>query len=130
MGKAFGWGLAALLVTAAACTADGDDVGSGGGAGSGSGSGSASGGGNTGGSGGDGNTGGSGGAAPDCADGVLNGDETGVDCGGPTCGMLGLKCPKGSGCLTYDDCLTGNCCGASSGKLGTCIAANETCMIR
>ncbi|MDC3957766.1 hypothetical protein [Polyangium jinanense] len=128
MGKAFGWGLAALLVTAAACTADGDDIGSGGGGGSGGGSASGTGGG--GGTGTGGSTSGTGGAAPDCMDGLANGDETGVDCGGPTCGMLGFKCSKGSGCLTYDDCLTGNCCGASGAQLGTCIAADEMCMIR
>ncbi|MDI3286341.1 hypothetical protein [Polyangium sp. 15x6] len=127
MGKAFGWGLAALLVTAAACTADGDDTGSGGGGGSASGSGSGGGGG----TGGGGSTSGTGGGVtPDCMDGLANGDETGVDCGGPTCGMLGFKCPKGSGCLTYDDCLTGNCCGGSGAQPGTCIAADEMCMIR
>lgn len=44
-------------------------------------------------------------AAPTCEDGVVNGDETDLDCGGPTCEPCGV----GDTCVTWIDCLTGNC---------------------
>ncbi len=47
--------------------------------------------------------------APTCADGVKNGDETGVDCGGPTC----AACPFGEGCAAQTDCLAGACSSTS-----------------
>jgi hypothetical protein len=37
---------------------------------------------------------------PSCDDGLVNGDETDVDCGGPTC----TPCPDGSVCERSDDC--------------------------
>jgi hypothetical protein len=40
-----------------------------------------------------------------CDDGALNGLETDVDCGGPTCGGCGL----GEGCDVDGDCLSSNC---------------------
>jgi len=40
-----------------------------------------------------------------CADGVRNGDETDIDCGGPTCG----PCSVGSRCVTDEDCMTESC---------------------
>jgi subtilisin-like proprotein convertase family protein len=40
-----------------------------------------------------------------CNDGVLNGNETGLDCGGPDC----ANCPNGRGCDTGDDCISGFC---------------------
>ncbi len=43
----------------------------------------------------------------DCTDGVLNGTETGVDCGGPTCS----SCVPGQGCLVAGDCDSGVCTG-------------------
>ncbi len=46
----------------------------------------------------------------DCADGFMNGDETDVDCGGPTCG----PCADGLACGLASDCTsivcTGNVC--------------------
>ena len=42
--------------------------------------------------------------APDCDDGVLNGDETDVDCGG-ICSL----CDDGLACTDADDCLSGLC---------------------
>lgn len=44
--------------------------------------------------------------APKCepADGVKNGTETGIDCGG-----LCKRCSNGQGCLTRDDCLSAFC---------------------
>jgi hypothetical protein len=45
-----------------------------------------------------------------CGDGVKNGSETGVDCGGPTC----PACAAGQGCTSGTDCMsqvcTGNVC--------------------
>ncbi len=43
--------------------------------------------------------------APDCGDGVTNGDETDLDCGG-TCGST---CEPGEGCLVGLDCLSFGC---------------------
>ena len=44
-------------------------------------------------------------ACPTCADTLRNGDETGVDCGGPTC----AACGAGGGCVTGSDCQSGLC---------------------
>jgi len=41
----------------------------------------------------------------DCADGMQNGDETDVDCGG-SCPM---QCDDGEGCIVDIDCVSGNC---------------------
>jgi hypothetical protein len=48
--------------------------------------------------------------APTCADGVSNGAETDVDCGGPACGMcaVGLKCVYPGDCQT-SICVGGQC---------------------
>lgn len=43
--------------------------------------------------------------APDCGDGVMNGAETGVDCGGPAC----APCADLEGCLAHADCRSGVC---------------------
>lgn len=51
--------------------------------------------------------------APTCDDGVRNGDETGVDCGGETCE---LRCPEGAMCSINADCASETCFG------GTCQA--------
>lgn len=45
-----------------------------------------------------------------CSDGQVSGDETGVDCGGPTCGVL---CPAGEGCDGPSDCVSGVCSGGA-----------------
>ena len=42
---------------------------------------------------------------PRCDDGLMNGTETDVDCGG-SCG----QCPNGHSCLTYTDCLSSSAC--------------------
>lgn len=42
---------------------------------------------------------------PSCTDGMLNGDETDVDCGGNTC----EECPLGNSCDDHDDCIQGYC---------------------
>ncbi|MCB9594898.1 MAG: hypothetical protein H6719_19405 [Sandaracinaceae bacterium] len=54
-------------------------------------------------------------AAPACDDGLQNGDETAIDCGGGTC----PGCPVGTGCTAGSDCASGVCDPTSS----TCIAA-------
>ena len=51
--------------------------------------------------------------APTCDDGLRNGDETGVDCGGETCE---LRCPEGAMCSISADCASETCFG------GTCQA--------
>ncbi|HYQ03078.1 MAG TPA: DUF4215 domain-containing protein [Polyangiaceae bacterium] len=54
-------------------------------------------------------------AKPSCTDNVKNQDETGKDCGGPTCrGQANGKCPEAEGCLAHADCNSGFC---SPGKL-------------
>jgi hypothetical protein len=47
-------------------------------------------------------------AAPNCADGVQNGAETGLDCGGGTC----PSCPAGQGCTGTTDCQSKVCTGS------------------
>ena len=47
------------------------------------------------------------GAAATCSDGIKNGAETGVDCGGGTCPACGI----GSTCSTSADCTSTNCVG-------------------
>ncbi|AUX38540.1 MULTISPECIES: hypothetical protein [Sorangium] len=44
-------------------------------------------------------------ASPTCADGMKNGDETGVDCGKDSCS----RCPVGEGCARPTDCASGVC---------------------
>ena len=85
-----------------------------GGAGGDSGTGGSGGDTSTGGAGGDSGTGGSGGSTP-CTDGAQDGDETGVDCGGPTCGA---PCGLGQGCLSGSDCLSAVC----NSVTGLCVA--------
>lgn len=70
--------------------------------------------------------------APGCVDGLKNGTETGVDCGGPTC----AKCDNGLGCATFSDCLSGFCqnllcapCGGTNDCQSTsyCDAGTDLC---
>ena len=51
--------------------------------------------------------------APTNTDGVQNGSETGIDCGG---GAANAKCPDGQGCKVQDDCTSDYC------KAGKCAA--------
>ena len=44
-------------------------------------------------------------APAECGDGVSNGQETDIDCGGPVCG----KCPTGKACTKGADCIDGVC---------------------
>jgi hypothetical protein len=58
-------------------------------------------------------------AEPTCADGVRNGDETDVDCGG-TC----PRCAVGKTCATRDDCASARC---ASGVCQTCADPLTDC---
>lgn len=60
-------------------------------------------------------------APPSCEDGVRNGVETDVDCGGPDCG----PCPKGERCLADGDCETGVCGGPDSQTCAECEDGRE-----
>ncbi len=77
----------------------------------------------TGGAGGEGGTsagGGSGGSlVPTCTDGVLNQDETSIDCGGSVC----PSCTDGAPCLVATDCTSGICANGTCG----CIAGLTAC---
>jgi hypothetical protein len=53
--------------------------------------------------------------APTCSDGIKNGSETGVDCGGPHC----PPCTIGQTCAHNTDCLTARC-GDSYGSGTSC----------
>ena len=54
-------------------------------------------------------------SVPTCDDDAKNQDETGKDCGGPTCRVEpNGKCPDGDACLTHADCGSNFC---SPGKL-------------
>src|SRR5262249_51640046 len=46
-----------------------------------------------------------------CTDGVKNGAETDIDCGGATC----PKCAQGKGCGVNSDCTTNNCVSGTCG---------------
>src|SRR5579883_2953069 len=57
--------------------------------------------------------------AATCSDGVENGNETDVDCGGPVCDAMGKRCATGQKCLAATDCQilicdAGNHCPAPS----------------
>ena len=54
-------------------------------------------------------------ARPQCSDDVKNGDETDIDCGGPSCQV----CSIGKGCLSNTDCLNDSCLS------GRCSDPNE-----
>ena len=55
-----------------------------------------------------------GGICDQCTDGIKDGNETDVDCGGPTCG----PCGSGEMCVVNTDCQSVNC------QSTVCIAAN------
>jgi len=55
--------------------------------------------------------------APSCMDNVRNQDETGADCGGPTCNQ---PCPDGVTCVVGNDCLSGVCGPSAPGMPNKC----------
>jgi len=62
----------------------------------------------------------SGPTGPTCADGITNGSETDVDCGGGTC----PRCASGKTCATRNDCASARCDG---GTCKTCVDPNTDC---
>jgi hypothetical protein len=60
--------------------------------------------------------------AATCTDGIQNGQETGVDCGGPIC----QPCGGGQGCLNNGDCAPGFVC-QSGICVATCPPAGTPC---
>ncbi|MBM4359762.1 MAG: hypothetical protein FJ096_16790 [Deltaproteobacteria bacterium] len=45
---------------------------------------------------------------PPCQDGVRNGTETAIDCGG-NCAAKGFRCAEGQACINNDDCQSSKC---------------------
>ena len=56
--------------------------------------------------------------SPTCSDGITNGGETDVDCGGGTC----PRCAAGKTCANRNDCTTALCTG---GTCQQCVAASD-----
>jgi hypothetical protein len=54
--------------------------------------------------------------AAHCSDGMLDGDETDVDCGG----SCPNTCAPAQGCMTATDCSTGNCMGGHCAQAASC----------
>jgi hypothetical protein len=54
-----------------------------------------------------------------CSDGIRNGNETGVDCGGPTCG----SCTPGATCELPTDCDSGRCVGTTNTTTNVTVKA-------
>jgi len=65
-------------------------------------------------------TGATGPSGPTCTDGLTNGSETDVDCGGGTC----PRCASGKTCATRNDCASARCDG---GTCKTCVDPNTDC---
>ena len=55
-------------------------------------------------------------SGPTCSDGIQNGSETDIDCGGPSCG----RCRNGWHCASRNDCQSARCVG------GECFACLES----
>ena len=64
--------------------------------------------------------------APTCVDALLNGTETDLDCGGPSC----LPCADGDKCVVSGDCVSGLCDAEVCIRkpIGQACAANEQCL--
>jgi formylglycine-generating enzyme required for sulfatase activity len=101
---------------AAGCESGGDAPGDPGGAGSSGASGSGGSSGSSGASSGGASSGSSGATSPQSNDGIKDGDETDVDCGGTS----GKTCAPGKGCLAPADCDSAVCAG------GACAAPTPT----
>src|SRR5260370_2045010 len=61
-------------------------------------------------------------APPHCSNGVRDGNETGIDCGGDCSG-----CPPGGGCASDTDCDTGLVCGQTNGACFGGTRAERKC---
>ncbi len=61
---------------------------------------------------------------PSCTDGVKNGTETGIDCGG----SCATKCANGGGCTVDGDCTSGTCTGNVCSLVNGCDLATATDM--
>lgn len=66
-----------------------------------------------------GGAGGTGGAAPECTDGVKDGSESDVDCGGACAG-----CDVGKTCVVPQDCASGACTGGACARWGRWYGAS------
>jgi formylglycine-generating enzyme required for sulfatase activity len=65
--------------------------------------------------------------APALDDGVMNGEETGVDCGGPA---PAKRCGVGEGCVAHSDCSTNACSYDKTCAIApscTALAGGQTC---
>jgi Collagen triple helix repeat (20 copies) len=62
-------------------------------------------------------------ATATCSDGIKNGSETGVDCGGGTC----APCGTGQSCLTGTDCQSGVCNNLNVCSSGSCGPGQSVC---
>jgi hypothetical protein len=60
-----------------------------------------------------------------CTDGVQNGMETDVDCGGATCDGLGDTCADKKHCEIDSDCANDFCFGANGTTPGTCVSCSD-----
>ncbi|MCK6455999.1 MAG: hypothetical protein L6Q92_05655 [Phycisphaerae bacterium] len=60
-------------------------------------------------------------ATPTCTDGIQNGGETDVDCGGGNC----PPCQNGQMCATASDCVSGVCMGGVCQPSGFCQSAGD-----
>jgi hypothetical protein len=73
-------------------------------------------------------------ATPTCTDGVKNGTETDVDCGGATCDAQGKTCVNTKACLVAADCTstycdpTYRCADACGGTGATCTDGGQCCL--
>jgi hypothetical protein len=65
------------------------------------------------------------GAAPRCDDGIMNGTETDVDCGGGVC----ATCGAASRCAKATDCRSGNCQGGVCQMQGICGRSGGACTV-
>ena len=67
-----------------------------------------------------GSEGGSSGPIADCTNGVQDGDESDVDCGG-SCD----PCPPAGACVDSTDCLSGNCQAGQCGTASSCLSIKQ-----
>ncbi len=63
---------------------------------------------------------------PSCYDNVLNGDETGIDCGGALCNAIPKRCPLNQPCGDNGDCASNNCGTGSTCEPAVCVGSPPT----